>query len=147
MIDSVDTQKYYSLWMTMVRTKDAIHRVREKELHQCQISPEQSGILGYVMELDNNAIPADICRLSFRKANTISITLDRMAKKGLIHRGKDKKRRNIIRVSLTEKGKDIYYQTTLRRSIQEIFSALSDQECQQLESCFGILLNKTTRLL
>jgi len=140
-------ERYFDLWMTLVRAKDAIHNVRETELNEYHISPQQAGIMAYIMALDNNAIPADISRLSFRKANTVTINLNRMEKNGLIKKSRDSERKNVIRVSLTEKGRYIYSKSSSRKSIIEVFSSLSPEQCRQMEVLLDILLNSAAKYL
>ncbi|MFC1910031.1 MarR family winged helix-turn-helix transcriptional regulator [Chloroflexota bacterium] len=140
-------ERYFALWMAMVRAKDAIHNVREEELNEYHISPQQAGIMAYIMAMDNNATPADISRSSFRKANTVTINLNRMEKKGLIIKSRDSERKNVIRVSLTEKGRQIYLKTSSRKSIIEVFSNFTPGQCRQLEILLDMLLNNAAKYL
>jgi DNA-binding MarR family transcriptional regulator len=133
------SDKYYDLWLMFAQVKDAITRVRAKELKKYNISPQQAHILAIISDMGNTAMPRDIALLSFRKANTVTITLNRMAKRGLI-----KKRRvktgNTVRVSLTEKGREVYLYSTRRESLNKILSGLSEKQCQQLKSCLKALV-------
>jgi DNA-binding MarR family transcriptional regulator len=65
--------------------------------------------------------------------------LDRMEKDGLIKKVKDLKSKNQIRVTLTEKGENAYRKCMPPDSIQNIFSALSNKQKEQLgESLDGL---------
>jgi len=55
-----------------------------------------------------------------------------MEKRGLVRKRKDPDRKNLIRVDLTEKGKQAYEKSSGRESIHHIISALSKEEHQQL---------------
>jgi len=65
-----------------------------------------------------------------------------MAREGLVRKTKDLDRKNLIRVTLTEKGREAYYQSTARKSIQRILSSLSEEQKQQLGLLLEELRNK-----
>ncbi len=73
----------------------------------------------------------------------ISYILNRMERDGLLRKAKDLDRKNMIRVSLTEKGKQAYYLSTKRESIRQAISALSEEEYQQLWPCLEKLRSKS----
>jgi len=69
------------------------------------------------------------------------------ALKALLRKAKDLKRKNLIRVSLTEKGQQAYYQSTKLETIHGIMSSLSEEECQRLSPCLEILRDKALKQL
>jgi DNA-binding MarR family transcriptional regulator len=64
-----------------------------------------------------------------------------MEKDGLIKRITMPKSR-LLKIELTQKGLEIINICTGTKSIDMIFSSLSGEECQKLESILNVLLNK-----
>lgn len=135
-------EMYFLLWVTMSRVRYGIFRLREAELKPHGISPEQSAVLIVIHGLNNQATPSEIARWLFRKPNTVSAILKVMEKKGFIIKSGDPYVKNLIRVSLTEKGEETLYQATKRKSVGKIMSALSEEECAHLQECFDKLMTK-----
>jgi DNA-binding MarR family transcriptional regulator len=134
--------EYFQLWVTLNRTKDVLHLLRQKELKPLSISLEQAGILMLLRNSKTSPTPADISRWLFRDRSTVTIALKRMAAKGLIFRNIDPKRKNRLRVTLTEKGKDLSKRLRKNTYITEIFSNLSDSQCRMLQQTLRILMEK-----
>ena len=135
-------EKYYCLWVTLARARDAIYRCREIELAKYGISPEQALILLIVRSLNNHATPAEISRHIFRRPNTVSVMVNGMVKKGLLKRSKDSHRRNLVRLSLAEKGEDAYQCTRMRESIIRIMSDMSEDDVDKFQSYLNFLIAK-----
>ena len=130
-----EATKYYSysdadhdLWMLLTHTRYAIYRAREKELQRYGVSPEQVGVLFVVQALGNKATPSEISRLIIRQPHTVSALIERMAEKGLVKKMHDLDRKNLVRVSLTEKGQKVYDYSTKRGPIHRIMATLSTAE-------------------
>lgn len=139
MRNSLSANKDFILWVLLLQAKDTVFKVREKELSQYSLSPEQAAVLFIIQTIGETATPAVISRWLFRKHHTVSGLLSRIEKKGLIRRTKDLARKNMIRVTLTEKGRQAYYQASRMESIGSIMSSLSEEERQQLSSCLQTL--------
>ena len=60
---------------------------------------------------------------------------------------KDFDRKNLVRVILTEKGQQAYYQSSEIKSIRQIVSSLSEEERQQLRSYMETLRDKALKEL
>ena len=131
---SLSVDQYYDLWNLLSEARDAIVRVRETEASQSGISAMQTHALFYIQAIDGPVTPAQLSRYLFRESQSVSGILDRMEKQGLVRRVRDLDRKNQVRVVITEKGQQAYNQSTRRKSIQRIMSALSDEERQQLKS-------------
>lgn len=130
-----EATKYYSysdadhdLWMLMTHTRYAIYRAREKELLRYDVSPEQVGVLFIIQALGNRATPSEISRFVLRQPHTVSALIERMAEKGLVKKMHDLDRKNLVRVSMTEKGKKVYDISTKRGPIHRIMSSLDPTE-------------------
>jgi len=136
----MDNDEYINLWTSLVHVKDAISKVRQRELKPFHISPEQSGVLATLWKAPTPPTPADIARSLFRDPSSVSIILNRMVNNGLIRKTMDKKNRNLIRVSLTNKGARIYNQILENMCVYRIISGLSKEQCQQLGESLDLLL-------
>jgi DNA-binding MarR family transcriptional regulator len=131
----------FALWILFNAAREIIHEVREKELKRCGISVRQAGILYAISnDLGDYAKPSDIARVSNREPNSISTIIDRMERKGLIKKSKDLQKKNVIRISLTDKGKEAHLLAYNRRSIHRIFTCLSEEEIGQMQSCLNKLI-------
>lgn len=133
--------KYYSysdddqdLWILLTHTRYAIYRSREKELQRYGVSPEQVSVLFIVQALGNKATPSEISRFILRQPHTVSALIERMSEKGFVKKVHDLDKKNLVRVSLTEKGQKIYENSTKRGPIHRIMGTLTDAERGQLKS-------------
>ncbi len=131
--------RYYSysdedhdLWVFLTHTRYAIYRAREKELQRYGVSPEQVGVLFIVQALGNRATPSEISRFIMRQPHTVSALIERMQEKGFIKKVHDLDKKNLVRVSLTDKGQKIYEYSTKRGPIHRIMGSLSSTERGQL---------------
>ena len=137
----------YNLWILLHQTTDAALRARQKELDQYSISVIEVGVLVVIQAIGEKATPSEISRRIFREPHTVSALLNRMEKRGLVRKTQDLDRKNMVRVSITEKGRQAYDKSTRRKSISKIISSLSKEERQQLRSCLQKLRNKAFKEL
>ncbi|MFH1775170.1 MAG: MarR family winged helix-turn-helix transcriptional regulator [Chloroflexota bacterium] len=134
-------EKDYMLWLLMLRTKEVIHRVREKELNKVGVSPIEAGVMYTVESMDKPATPAEISRWLFREPHSVSGLLNRMQQEGLITKTKNLKRKNQVRITLTEKGQQAFQMSLKRVVVNRIFSALSEEQKGQLKAILQTLLD------
>ncbi len=135
-----ESAKYYSysdedhdLWLLLTHARYAIYRAREKELQRYRVSPEQISVLFVVQALGNRATPSEISRFILRQPHTVSALIDRMEGNGLVKKMHDLDKKNLVRVSLTEKGMKAYEISTKRNSIHSIMGILADGERDRLK--------------
>ncbi len=69
-----------------------------------------------------------------------------MEKQGLITRVKDLPKRNMVRVAMTEKGREAYELSTRRFSMHDTMSALSETEKSLLWNLLEKLRDKALKL-
>ena len=141
------TDSDYELWTLVLDARDIIFDIRERELAKYGITVRQVGILSIVNALGGNAKLAEIARVSNREANSISTIVQRMEKNGLIKKKRDLQKKNVIRVSLTEKGQEILPLANNRRSLHRIFASLSEAEIVQMKLCLNKLISKALQEL
>jgi DNA-binding MarR family transcriptional regulator len=142
-----DGDEFQDLYLLFARARYLTFRSRERELQRYGLTPEQSQVLFVTQALKNKATPAAISRLLLRQPHTVSAIVDRMAKKGLIKKSKDLERRNMVRVSLTEKGKEAYAVTTKRGPIHRILGTLNKDERKEFHNYLDRVLNKARQEL
>ena len=132
-LDSTDRD--YQLWSLIRQKRDTISKARGKELSQYGISGVQSSILFTILLIEQVgavATPAEITRWQFREPHTISTLLTRMECEGLVSKVKDLERKNLVRVTVTEKGLRQYELARKRGSIHHLLSVLTTEERQQM---------------
>ena len=143
--DIVASDPDYSLWVLIRQTRDAIIKSRKNELRRYGISSIQAGVLFTIQAIGNEATPAEISRRLIREPHSISGLLSRMEKRGLVKKTKDLTRKNLVRVSLTKKGGNIFQKSGERKSFHKIMSVLSKEEHQQLMKSLEILRDKALK--
>jgi DNA-binding MarR family transcriptional regulator len=122
----------FKLWVMLEQAHSAIFAAREKDLAQYKTSPMKVAVLFVVQQIGNEATPAEIARWILRKSHTVSGLLDRMEEDGLITRKKNLPKKNLVRVTITEKGKKTLHNSMKRESIRKIFAAIPKDERKQL---------------
>jgi len=141
------TDKYYELWVLLADTKEAILKSRQRELIRHNITATQAAILFIIQTIGDQATPSEISRQIFRKPSTITEILNRMEKQGLVKKVKDLNRKNLVRVVLTDKGREAYHLSSQRKSIRKIMSSLSPEDRKQLRSLLHTLREEALKYL
>jgi len=147
MEDFLYVDEDFKLWGLLGQTADVVLRVRWKELNRYGISPIEAGVLFAIQAIGERATPAEITRWLLREPHTVSELLNRMEKEGLVTKTKDLERKNLVRVSITEKGRQAYRQSTKRKSIHKVMSTLSEEERRQLMASLEKLRNRALKEL
>ncbi len=132
----------FKTWVILGRTRDALIRNRTKDLHAHGITIRQSTVLVLLEKLGDKATPAEISRWVIREPHTISDFLKRMERDGLIRRVKDLKRKNMIRVEVTEKGHEAAHNAMKMEAIHKIMPVLTEEEHRQLRASLEKLWNR-----
>lgn len=132
MIDLTSVDRDFKLWVLLHQTRDAVHKSAEKELRRFGLSPMEAALLFAVHAIGERATPAEISRWLFRESHSVSGLLDRMEKKGLVKRSKDLERKNLVRISLTDKSADFCRTYAEMKVIDRILGALSQEERKRL---------------
>jgi len=132
----------FRLWILLRQSRDAIRKVRARELSQYGITAGQAATLFVIRAIGEDVTPAEISRWRLQERHSITAILNRMEKDGLIIKTKDLPRKNQVRVSLTPKGEKVCEQAVKRESIHKILSCLSEEERDQLTSYLGRLRTK-----
>jgi DNA-binding MarR family transcriptional regulator len=70
-----------------------------------------------------------------------------MEKHGLVKRTRDLARKNMVRITLTEKGEKAYKQQSEMRAVSKILSTLSPEECNKLGASLRKLRDEAVKEL
>ena len=132
----------FASWVFMARTRDAIFKNRVKELQKHNLSVRQASVLIVLEELDKKATPAEVSKWVFREPHSVSDFLKRMERDGLIKRIKDLARKNMIRVEITDKGREALHNAKKIEPVHRIMAVLSKEEHQQLRVIMQKLWDK-----
>ena len=130
--------EYYRLWLLLSQTRSAIFKVRHKKVGQ-YLHPNQAAALVSVWALDGQVTPAMLSRRLFLEPHTVSELIIRMEKKGLVSKMRDSERGNVVRISITDKGRQVCMQAMGQDLIRKILSVLSDEQREQLKTCLSAL--------
>ena len=131
--------KYFDLWELLALTQHAIYNVRELELKEYGITPNQAYVLKRIHQLKDKATQVQIAHFTFRKQNTVSINMKRMEKQGLLSRTRNKNRKNLVVLSLTKKGEEAYKNSLNRKTINNIMSSLTMEQIEQMNTYLDTL--------
>jgi DNA-binding MarR family transcriptional regulator len=137
---------YYRLWLLLSQTRAAIFKVRHKKVGQ-YLHPNQAAALVSIWALEGQVTPAALSRRLFLEPHSVSELIIRMQKKGLVTKKKDRKRGNVVRISITKKGREVCQQVMGQDLIHQIMSSLSDEQLEQLRASLLILYIKALKEL
>ena len=137
----------YELWVLLQQACSAMSRARENELREFGISRMQAAVLFRVKITNGPVTPAEISRWLFREPHTVSGLLDRMEKQGLIRKVRDMKRKNQIRVVITDKGEGLWQRSSEMKVVHSIMSSLSPKQRDALRPYLETLRSKALKEL
>jgi MarR family transcriptional regulator, organic hydroperoxide resistance regulator len=130
--------EYYSLWLLLSQTRSAIFKVRHKKVGQ-YLHPNQAAALVSIWALDGRITPAALSRRLFLEPHTVSELINRMQNKGLVTKKKDRERSNVVRIHITEKGREVCRKAMGQELIHKFLSKLSALQREQLHASLTIL--------
>ena len=120
------------LWALIRNISHLMGRARDRELAQYGLTVTQSAILSAVKRLAGTATPGSIAQFLYRESTTISNTLIRMEKQGLVKRTRDPMRRREVRVTLTKSGEAALTDAGERDVINRAMTGLTAGESRAL---------------
>ena len=138
--------EYYSLWLLLSQTRAAVFKARHKRVGQ-YVHFNQAAALVSIWGLNGQVTPATLARHLFLEPHSVSELIIRMEKKGLVAKRRDKERENIVRISITEKGREFCRRTVQADFIRHVMSSLSEEQREQLRTCLSILFNEALKEL
>jgi DNA-binding MarR family transcriptional regulator len=135
----------FSIWLLLDYTRFAIGRLRDLELANIGITPEQAIILQMLTGLNGKSTIGEISNSLIRRSHSISTMAHRMEKQGLVKITKYPGQKE-LEVAITNKGRELQGKIT-KISIDAIFSVLSKGERQNLSLSLKLLLVRARNLL
>jgi DNA-binding MarR family transcriptional regulator len=145
-LTSPTAEQNFRLWKLLDHTRFMISRSREMELAELGLTPEQAHVLEILRQNSGKTTINNIVDITQRQHHSISTLINRMAKQGLITKKKDLSDNRKYDVVITRKGKQITNKITIK-SVEVIFSCLSDEEKSGLLSHLNILVLKAYEVL
>ena len=136
------SESNFKLWRLIGKANHSILVLRQRELRQHSVAFSQLYLLGCIKELGINATLNELAKRVERQPNVISKQTACMENDGLIKRIKDTPKSNLLKLELTEKGLEMIKVSKRSNSIDKIFSYLSQEKRQQLESALNLIVNK-----
>jgi DNA-binding MarR family transcriptional regulator len=116
--------------------------VRRRELTQHHIAPQQLYVLRIIQEMGVNATLSEVAKHADRKINAICRQSIIMERDGLIQRIKDTPKSRLLRMELTDKGREMLKISKESKSINALYSVLDAEELQQAHDSLTKLFNK-----
>jgi DNA-binding MarR family transcriptional regulator len=117
----------------------------EKELYPYNITTSQLRLLRIIESLGSKAILSEVAKIVERKLDVISRQATMMEKDGIITRIRDKPKSRLLRLELTEKGKELLRTIHSSQGMNEVLSVLSKKERQQMFSALKKVLTKLNK--
>lgn len=145
--ESYPTEEELSIWELLALTRQTMFKARSKEIGIYGISSSRAYVLSAIDALKEKATPSKIARWHFREPHTISEVLTRMEKEGLVKKTRDLKKKSMVRIELTEKGRELEAISNERYSVHRIISSLNKEQRKQLKQCLQTLLDKSLKEL
>jgi len=130
----------FDLWRLIMRVNHSMYLLRQREMSKYHIPVCQLQVLQIIQDLGSRATLTAIAKQVEREVHVISRQTMRMENDGLINRIKDTPKSNLLKLEITEKGLEILKNSQDSKSIDKIFSFLSDDERRQMESTLNRIL-------
>jgi len=139
MAQQIKADREYTLVAQIMQVADILVKVRERELLPQNLSATAASILFLVDAMGEGVTPARITRMLLREPHSVSGILMRMEAQGLVRRAKDMERRNLIRITLTAKGKKALKQATKLEGTTHVLSKLTAAQQKELRATLTVL--------
>ena len=144
MENNVTIEQERQLFLLLRQIYTLIHKAIEADLRESGCVPyTQASVLFVLKAIGEPATPTELSRWLLREKHTVSELLSRMEKQGLVRKMKDIKRKNSVRVTVTDKGEESLCQAMMEeRAIRKIMSCLSNEEQDSLRGHLEKLRSK-----
>jgi DNA-binding MarR family transcriptional regulator len=140
MKNQTSSKSNFDLWLLSGLVNHSILAVRKKELKPHHLSTQYLHILRTALDLGSQATLLEVARQVARKSHVVSRQTIDLEKAGLIRRVKYSSNSKRLRIELTDKGLDLVDLGRQSKSIDLIFSCLSEEELQQMKSILNKIL-------
>ncbi len=131
----------FPLWRLLDHTRYMIFRMREKELAEYNLTPEQAFVLDIIHASGGSTTINSIVEMSQHRHNSISALINRMARQGLLKKNRTRRDKRAFRIVSTAKGEELLGRAS-RGSVHDAFSCLESSEKLQLEALLNRLMSR-----
>lgn len=142
-IDSIS--EFYDLWVMLAKTRDALQCLRQNQLRQFGVSPEQLATLFAIISIEQSenrgASIAEISRLIFRQPHSVSEMIARLEKMELVEKTKISPKQNLVSITVTEKGYEVWLRAHDEKFTERVFSSLSKAKRERLYTYLEAILD------
>lgn len=141
----VPAEEDFKLWRFLDHTRYMIARLRELELAQFGLTPEQVYVLDILNVEGGSTTIGVIVEMTQRQHHTISTLIARMEKKGLVEKRRSRGDKRSYEIVMTRDGVQLFQKVT-RKSIEMAFSTLSKDDKIKLSAILKDLLAQAYEL-
>jgi DNA-binding MarR family transcriptional regulator len=144
MENNVTIKRERQLFLLLRQTYTLIYQAIEDDLRESGCVPyTQASVLFVLKAIGEPATPTEMSRWLLREKHTVSELISRMEKQGLVRKTKGLKRKNLVGVTLTDKGEEALRQGMMKeKTIRKIMSCLSNEEQDSLRGHLEKLRSK-----
>jgi len=128
------------LWLLMGKIHHKRILLRQRELSMYNIPTRQLYMLHLIRNLGSKTTIAEIAKTVERKVDVISRQMVSMEKDGLVIRTKAAPKSRLLKIELTEKGRNLANISGKSAAMDKIISVLGTEERQQLYSLLNRML-------
>jgi DNA-binding MarR family transcriptional regulator len=136
----------YMLWLLLSQTRSATFKARHKKFGR-YMHPNQAAALVMIWRYNGQATPTILANSLFLEPHSTTELVERMRKKGLVTKTRDKLMGNVVRVSITDEGRKICSEMVQVDFIRGLMSELTAEQRKQLRSCLSIIFRAARREL
>ncbi len=128
------------LWLLMGKIHHKRILLRQRELSEYNIPTRQLYMLHLIRDLGSKTTISEIAKTVERQVDVISRQMISMEKDGLIKRTKAASKSRLLKIELTEKGRNLAKISGKSAAMDKIISVLDTDERQQLYSLLNRML-------
>lgn len=140
------TNEYHRLWVLLSQTRAALFKARHKRVKR-YVHFNVAASLLHIWRHDGQVTMADLANRLFLEAHSASEIVKRLEKKGFVRKTKDSGRGNIVKLWITEEGRQFCREISQPDFVQEVISCLTKEQQEQLWSLLSILYDKALQEL
>jgi len=148
-MDDIFEDEDYMLWRLFTQTRNAIHKLRNKELLRYGLTSRKAAILLILQAVKKDDVNSyKIAKWLILEHHSVSELIKRMEKEGLVNRLHDQDNNGrSIRIRLTDKGVKAAEQAGKAESFHQVMAILSDKEREHFISTLKRLRNNALKEL
>ncbi|MFZ7104343.1 MAG: MarR family winged helix-turn-helix transcriptional regulator [Peptococcaceae bacterium] len=130
--------KQLETWALFRKTFAKLQRIAEDDLRKYGTTPSQFSIL-WNLSMEESTPMSELSRQSACVNSNITSIIGRMEERGLVKRIQDKKDRRVVRVELTDEGKELYKKTVVphKEFLAKMLDCYNDHELESFNSLLG----------